>query len=50
MHMDFAKDLDERGTTPTHHFVRVMLLDFPHQSFAIGILLDFSISHVLHQS
>jgi hypothetical protein len=29
MHMDTLNDLYERGTTPTHHFARVMLLDFP---------------------
>jgi len=28
MHMDSPIDLYECGTTPTHHFARVMLLDF----------------------
>jgi len=32
MHMDSPKDIHERGTTPTHHFARVMLLDFSHHS------------------
>jgi len=31
--MDSPKDLHERGTTPTLHFSRVMLLDFSHHSF-----------------
>jgi len=31
--MDSPKELHERGTTPTHQFAIVMLLDFPHHSF-----------------